>query len=335
MEIETRRILFVDLNQVVCHTEAATLLPPSNGVIIETRFSCISAGTELAKLTGLQNFAYPGPIGNRAIGRVLEKGEQCRHVEVGDLVFTHSHHASHSQSQRLIAPLPDSLDCPEAAMLGMAMVAITGIRVARPEIGDCAVVIGAGLVGQFVAQLLELNGVRAIVVDPSPGRLATARECGAWQTVEAGEDASQSVLELTDGRGAEHVLECTGIPAVAEAAVAFAAQSAQVVLVGSPRGEHMADMTPFLNSIHLWRDQGDLTLKGAHEWKIPVFPVHGGKHSLLRNARILTELVESDRLSLKPLLSHLFEPGDCQQAYDLLRPDRDACLGVVFDWTCQ
>ena len=329
-----RRIVFAEPGRAVLET-APDPAVPADGALIQTRYTCISAGTELAKLDGRQDFPFPAPIGNRAVGRVLEVGPRCKQVQAGDLVFTHALHADPALSNALLAPLPPALDRPEAALLGLGLVALTGLRVATPEIGDTAVVNGAGLVGQLLAQLLTLNGVRPIVVDPVAGRLAIAQQCGAWQTATAGTDAVGQVRALTDGRGAEHIFECSGVPAAAEQAVGFAAQSANLVLVGSPRGAHRTDMTPFLNAFHLWRPDGDLRLMGAHEWKVPLYPVHGAKHSQARNLRTLAELAESGRLQLAPLLSRVFKPQDCQQAYDNLRRDRDTALGAVFAWQDQ
>ena len=114
-------------------------------VLIETHYSCISAGTELAKLSGLQAIDFPAHIGNRAVGRILEVGSEVASVRQGNLVYSHLHHTSHSLGARLVCPLPDELDRPAAATLGLALVAMTGVQTAGAELGDTAVVVGAGL----------------------------------------------------------------------------------------------------------------------------------------------------------------------------------------------
>ena len=179
-------------------------------VLIETHYSCISAGTELAKLSGLQAIDFPAHIGNRAVGRILEVGSEVASVRQGNLVYSHLHHTSHSLGARLVCPLPDELDRPAAATLGLALVAMTGVQTAGAELGDTAVVVGAGLVGQFAAQLLERSGVRTILVDLAAGRLAVARGCGITHTVDASaEDSVAVVTELTGGEGADVVLDGT------------------------------------------------------------------------------------------------------------------------------
>ena len=334
--MQIHHITFNGINQAACETVDRDLRAPDAGAIVQLHYTCISAGTELAKLSGLQPIEYPtGPMGNRAVGRVLEPGCEREDLQVGDFVFCHAPHASHFEVHGLLAKLPESLDVPEAATLGMAMVAFAGLRVGQSELGDTVIVTGAGLVGQFTAQLLQLSGARTILIDPVPERLAIARQCGIEWCVSP-EEAPDTVTRLTNGHGAECIYECTGVPSVVEASVRFAARSAQVVMVGSPRGGFQTDLTEFLNAFHLWRPHaGDLTLKGAHEWKIPLYPEQSSKHSLERNAKILGDLVVTDRLKLAPLLTAVFDPVDVAQAYGRLTDEKDRHLGTVFDWTAS
>ena len=264
---------------------------------------------------------------------MVAAGEKSKFSE-GDLVFSHTHHASHVVGAMLIAGLPDSLEKPETSLLGMAMVAFGGLRAAQPEIGDYAVVTGAGLVGQLLAQLLEIAGVTPILIDQLDNRLTIANTCGIEHTINAStEDVMAAVLAKTNGKGAEHVFECTGVPAVVEQAAGYCAQSGNLILVGSPRGEFKTDLTPFLNNVHIWKPHGNITIKGAHEWNIPIKPQESLKHNQQRNLRILADLTDRGKLKLGPLVTQVYEPDNCQEAYDSLIKDKANALGVVFDWT--
>lgn len=331
-----KSIVFEGINQVSTHETSELFQIGVSDVLIKTHFSCISAGTELAKLEGLQTIEYPTRIGNRAIGRVLEVGPEVNNIVPGNLVFSYLHHISHSLGVRLVCQLPDALDRPAGATLGMASIALTGVQTAAPEIGDTAVVIGAGLVGQFSAQLLELSGVNTILLDKVEGRLKVAQGCGVSHTVNTSiDDPLAAVLDLTKGNGAEIVLECTGIPLVAAKAPTFSRRSGTVVLVGSPRGEFQSDLTTFLNYFHLWRNNGNLTLKGSHEWKVPLYSDGHAKHSIERNYKILSRLVLEKRLHLDPLVSNIYDPQMSASAYQDLRKNRETVLGTVFDWTLK
>jgi len=62
--VQTRQITFAARDRVVCETVARELHAPETGALVELRYTCISAGTELAKLGGLQPVDYPlGPLG--------------------------------------------------------------------------------------------------------------------------------------------------------------------------------------------------------------------------------------------------------------------------------
>lgn len=332
---EIRRIVFTGENAVATQAVAEALTPGPQQVLIRTRYSCISAGTELAKLTGLQRIAYPWVPGNRTIGRVVETGVGVRDLKPGDLVFSHSVHASLALGHGLVMRIPDALDRAAGATLGMALVALVGVQTAEAVLGDRAVVVGGGLVGQYAAQLLELGGVETILVDVSQGRLDLARRCGISHTVLAQPDGGETarILELTQGRGAETVIDCTGITAVIERATAYAARSGTLVLAGSPRGDHRGDLTAFLNCFHLWRPQGDLTLKGAHEWKLPVRQSEFARHSMERNLDILARLMLAGRLRADELTTSVYRPEHADAAYRELQERRDGVVGAVFDWT--
>ena len=333
MQANLRSIVFQAVNEVECVSEEREIQPDPDGVVMQTRYSCISAGTEIAKLTGLQPFPYPSGLGNRAIGRVVEIGPECKEFAVGDLVFSHIYHVSHAKGARLVAKLPDELDRPDAALIGMITVSITGVRQVNTQIGDVAVVTGAGLVGIFAAQLLELSGVTTVIVDQVEGRLEKARACGVSHAVNfSKDDPVELVMELTGGEGVDYLLECTGNPKAVEGSPDYMAKGGTIVMVGSPRGEYPTDLVPFIQRFHLHRPHGDLTLKGAHEWKLPMYPDGHTKINMARNVRTITRLIQSGKLKTKELLSKVYKPEKAARAYKDLIENMDETLGVVFDW---
>ncbi len=336
MSTEIRAVQFSALNQVETVTQSLdTELGPGE-VLLKSHYTCISAGTELAKLTGLQEFAFPAILGNRAVTEVLAVGNEVERFQVGDLVLSYTAHAEMAKINRGMIPgkLSAALDAPETAMLGMAMVAMGGICTADPAEGDHVLVTGGGLVGQFAAQLTQAHGATAILSDPVAGRREKATACGVKHVTDPA-DLAGLVDDLTDGKGVEQILECSGLPAVLLDAVPSARRSATVVLVGSPRGECHVNVTDLLSVIHLWIPHGDLTLKGAHEWKYPVHPDGSSSHSHESNLETLVRFVQEGSLQLKPLLTGVFDPGDPAAAYDSLRENAEHYLGAVFSWIDQ
>jgi len=109
-------------------------------------------------------------------------------------------------------------------------VAVRAFRRARPRFSDVAVVVGSGTIGLFVLQLLRLSGVRALVVEPQPGRQDLAR-LGAADVVGSWADDGGGI------HGAPPTFDCSGVAEEMAAAVSASAPGWSLVLVGAPRGD--------------------------------------------------------------------------------------------------
>lgn len=306
---------------------------PDQDILIETTYSVISAGTERSIHAGTEVWApLPHVPGYGAVGTVLRGGEAWG-VVPGDRVFTFGPHASIIGCHRLVVPLPAGIDLRHAALARMAMVAITGTRLSAVELGDWVVVQGAGLVGQFSAQQLRLQGGRVIVVDVNAERLAIARECGAEATIDASrEDPKARIAEITGGAMASTVVEATGVTDLIAAAITFAATGGELILLGSPRHPFGGDALEVFRNVHLGPH---VTMKGAIEWQLPerAHPGNAYKHSLERNTRIVLDLVARGQLICAPLLSHVVTPADCDDFYAKVAASPEGWLGILFDWT--
>ncbi len=301
--------------------------------LIETEFSVVSPGTELACLSGKESWA-PLPFfpGYGSVGRVVRMGQGAKGLSLGQRVFTYGPHARYGAVQALSVPLPEGIDAARATFARIGAVAMTALRVAEIGLGDVVAVFGLGPVGNLAAQLFALSGCRVIGIDLSEKRRELARQCGIPHLLAPGEGLREAVAELTGGRMCRTVVEATGVPAVAPTAITLAGKSGELILLGSPRGACQADLTPFLNRIHLW-GEGCVTVKGAHEWRFPIQEGDHVRHSMERNVRILLDLIAEEKLRIAPLLTHLLSPADCQTAYDGLQREKDLYLGVVFDWS--
>lgn len=104
--------------------------------------------------------------------------------------------------------------------------------------GSSAVIIGAGGLGSFAVQFLKvLSPARIIAVDNNPGRLAYAKELGAHETLEGVADTTrEAILDLTDGRGAEAVLDFVGIDVTLTAGLGALRKAGTFVLIGAGGG---------------------------------------------------------------------------------------------------
>jgi len=311
--------------------------------LLKTHYTLISPGTELAIYTALDPDVYkagtwcryPFNPGYVSVGEVLKTGDAVSNVAEGDIVFTYSNHASIARvnvSETICVKLPPEVDEKETLFTRMATIAMTALRVSNGELGDNAAVLGLGLVGNMAAQLFTLAGMNVIGIDLIDERLKIAKRCGVKHVVNPSkENLREKVLELTGGEGCEVTVEAIGNPSTIETCCQITKRLGEVILLGSPRGIYNTNLTGILSYVHLW-PRGCLTFKGAHEWRYPVHPKEGSKHSIERNTRIALHLIMEGKLKVKELLTHVIQPEAIKEAYEGLLNKKSEYLGVVINW---
>jgi L-iditol 2-dehydrogenase len=141
---------------------------------------------------------------------------------------------------RTLYRLPEDLSFTRAALVEPLSVALHAVSSAPVSLNDRAVVMGAGVIGLLLVQLLRAAGCEVISVDLDPGRLALARELGARHVLQADQsDVAAEVRALTHGHGADLAFEAVGrAPAVA-VAIQSLRKGGHLTLIGNlaPRVE--------------------------------------------------------------------------------------------------
>src|SRR4051812_21100227 len=114
--------------------------------------------------------------------------------------------------RRIMYRLPDQLSYEQAAMIEAVSVAVHAVNLTPIRLGDCALVVGSGMIGLLAMQAAKNAGcTRVIAVDPDDGRLRLASVAGATDTINPkATDAAAAIRELTEGRGADVAIECVG-----------------------------------------------------------------------------------------------------------------------------
>ncbi|MDQ3886215.1 MAG: zinc-binding alcohol dehydrogenase, partial [Actinomycetota bacterium] len=221
------------------------------GVLVRTQFSLISTGTELMKVGEasmsmlakararpdqvakvMQSVASAGvvatyrkvvnrldsytPLGYSLCGVVEEVGAGVDDVAAGDLVAcAGNEHALHGElnwvPKNLYCRVPGGVAAQHAAFATVGSIALHGVRRGEPQLGDVALVIGLGLIGQLVVQLLGASGVRVVGVDPDAERCALAERLGGLVCSHPGSGVVDAAVgELTGGHGVDQVYLAAG-----------------------------------------------------------------------------------------------------------------------------
>jgi len=305
--------------------------------LLESIVSLISPGTELSRVYGLKKGAsYPMRPGYCSVGRVLRKGTEVDRVNVGDVVLYLGPHASHhvistrKPEGEFLYQFDQKLSPKEGAMLMMAWIAMNGILPVDVKLFDTAVVFGMGNLGIFLAIYYQSMGIKVIGVDPERHRCQVAQSCGIKLLVDvAPENQAKAILDLTAQKGADIVVDATGLSPVIETAIAVTARYGTVVLLGSPRSDYTTNVTPMLNAIHM----RNLKVIGALNQLYPYEETQGARLTKKRGLQHIEKLMRDKTIDVNQFISHVIKPQDIMSAYDGLMNHKDEYTSVIIDWT--
>lgn len=178
----------------------------------------------------------PLPLGYCNVGRVVAVGKGVTEFSVGDRVASNGNHAEYvCVPKNLVAKVPDGVSDEDAAFTVIGSIGLEGIRLLKPELGETIVVIGLGLIGLIVSQLLRANGCRVIGVEFDQQKLDMAAKWGVIGVNPAkGDDQVKVVEDLTNGIGADGVIITASAhdDSIIHNACVMSRKRGRVVLVG-------------------------------------------------------------------------------------------------------
>ena len=150
----------------------------------------------------------PLPLGYCQVGVVLEAGPGVAGFAPGDRVVSNGQHAEVVRVPvNLCAKIPDPVSDEAAAFTVLGAIALQGLRLVAPTLGEAVVVTGLGLIGLMAVQLLRAHGCRVLGLDFDPAKLALARQFGAEVVDLAAEpDPRAAAQAFSRGRGVDAVL---------------------------------------------------------------------------------------------------------------------------------
>ncbi|HEY8188598.1 MAG TPA: bi-domain-containing oxidoreductase, partial [Pyrinomonadaceae bacterium] len=279
-------------------------------------------------------------VGYSAAGVVIETASDVGDFRAGDRVAcAGTDYASHAEvisvPRNLCVHLPDQLSFEEGAFGTIGAIALQGVRLAEPTIGESVVVIGLGLVGQLTVQLLKANGCRVFGIDIDESRIELAQLSGADDGC-VPDDARERVMAWSRGRGADGCIIAAATPSSdpIELAGEISRLKGRVVAVG------MVGMNVPRNVYY----QRELTLKvslsygpGRHD---PNYEERGNDYPVAyvrwtegRNIEAFLDLLAAGRIDVKPLITHRFSIDNARRAYELISGNtHETYLAVILTY---
>jgi threonine dehydrogenase-like Zn-dependent dehydrogenase len=197
--------------------------------------------------------------------------------------------------ERTLLPLPDELSFVDGALVACGFgTANQAILRADVSGADRVLVVGLGPVGLGAVMLAAARGAEVLGVDLKPERLAQARQAGATNVLEAGDDVAKRIQQLTQGKGVEVAIDCSGSGTGRVLCLEAAREWGRVVFVGEG-GSVTFEPSPLL--LHK-----QLTL-------------HGSWVTGLRQMEQLLELLVHKGLHPEATVTHRFPLAEAADAY--------------------
>lgn len=233
---------------------------------------CAICGSDIHISTGAFDYMFAGvpencpiPLGHEVSGVVVETGDGCTTVKVGDRV-TYNNNRGCGQcyfcrnrmenfcrsmtttqggmgefvvtDETQVYLLPENVSLRHGCLTEPTSIAMRAIQQADIKPGMSVAILGAGPIGMLALQLARLSGAYPLVmIGRRAGKMELARELGADAAFASAEmDAAQASMELVDGRGFDVVLECSGALSALDMAYNLVAPGGTLVIVSAYQG---------------------------------------------------------------------------------------------------
>lgn len=328
-------------------------LPEINAetIVVKTHYSGISSGTEMKVWGGISGHLegelwYPLVPGYEEVGEVVYVGKNAppantgEKLKLGDRVMANEvryypdycaawggqveyavkNPATAGAPSDLCARIPDNVSYPEAVVAYLACVAQKGIDKVGIKEGETVLVSGMGNIGLSALQLIKLKGAgKVIAMDNQPSRLSLAQKY-TEHIIDASKEPVSRLKDLTEGRLADVVFECSGNPQVA-------AESYRYLRDGGWDREDEG------GRIHL---QGDypapIVLHPYQRWFTKNLTLSMSCAIMPGSKEYILKLISEGKFDAQSLYTKEYSIEDAPKAYEELKNNRYDILKILFRW---
>ena len=277
------------------------------------------------------------PMGYSSSGVVIEVGRNVPDIKVGDRVACGGGgYASHSEinyvPKNLVVKLPEKINLQEAAFTTLGAIGLQGIRRAQVTMGETVLVVGLGLIGQIVTQMLIAAGCRVVGLDIKQERIDLAINNGMHRGIIIGnEDAVSKISKITGGIGADASIICAGTSSSDPVNQAFkmVRERGKVVVLGDvgmelERENFYMKEQDFLIS----RSYGPGRYDKDYEENGIDYPMSYVRWTENRNMQEFIRLISEKKLNIETLITQVYTIDKALEAYEKIGEN----LGVLLKY---
>ena len=275
----------------------------------------------------------PLPMGYCNVGEVVEVGAGITGFAVGDRVASNGKHAEMvAVPVNLCAKVPDTVPDEAAAFTVLGAIALQGIRLVQPTLGETVVVTGLGLIGLVTVQLLKAQGCRVLGLDFDADKLALARRFGAEVVdLKSGADPVAAAMAFSRGRGVDAVIVTASTKSnePMHQAAQMSRKRGRIVLVGVVGLElSRADFFDKELTFQVSCSYGPGRYDPNYEDKGQDYPLGFVRWTEQRNFEAVLDMLAERRLDVGTLVSHRFDIAQAPDAYAVVGGSEPS-LGIV------
>jgi predicted dehydrogenase/threonine dehydrogenase-like Zn-dependent dehydrogenase len=348
----------------------------SGGVLVKTVYSAVSVGTEIMKLKNadlsyfqmakkkpeqvkdvLNTLTQLGPVatyrkvmnkldslsplGYSLTGQVIEVGKGVENLKPGDIVACGgAGYANHAEvnfiPKNLCTKVPEGVSLRDASFATIASVAMQGFRQTQSQIGENVAVIGLGLLGQILIQIIQANGCRAFGFDISQSKCDLAVSNGAFFAQAATKtNFEEEISSLTNGFGCDSVIITTGTQSNDPIILAgkIARDRAKIVDIGITKMDLPWDLYYHKElDFRFSRSYGPGRYDPVYEEKGVDYPIGHVRWTEQRNMMSVLQLLKDGKINFETLITHEFSFNDSEKVFLDIKAGKEDYLGVVLKY---
>ncbi len=279
------------------------------------------------------------PLGYCNVGEVVAVGAGVSEFNVGDRVVSNGPHAEFVNiGKNLCAKIPANVADEDAVFTVLGAIALQGVRLLDPTLGECFAVIGLGSIGLLSVQILRANGCRVLALDITEERLKMAASYGA-ETIQLGQgvDPIRAAIGFSRGEGVDGVLiaAATDSNEPLHQAASICRRRGRIVLTGVIGSEiSRADFYEKEISFQVSCSYGPGRYDTSYEQKGIDYPLPYVRWTEQRNFVAFLDLLQRQSFSPSRLLSHRFPVEQAQKAYSELSKGSSS-LGIALTYSSE
>ena len=276
-------------------------------------------------------------MGYSNVGKVIGVGKNVENISVGDRVLSNGPHAEIvSVPSNLVCKVPNNVKSEDAVFGVVGAIALQSVRLMKPNIGETVCVMGLGLIGSILVQILLANGCDVIVIEKNKRRLSLLKSENVKKiNITTNNNLEKEINEITNGNGVDGVIIATATksnqPCVD--AIKITRSKGRIIVVGTTGMNVDRDML-FKKEISLQvsRSYGPGRYDSKYEDKNQDYPLDHVRWTAGRNFQAFLFLLSSKRISLSELTRQKYNFEDALVVYEELKLNNDI-LGTILDFS--